>query len=284
MPITSSPSRLGPRRALLVAGLAVALGAAQPAWAEPPRDQAPTPSTASDARPAASSPDPDAAFVLPESLKAELREEIKRDVLEQARREGWAAPSLVAEWMRRFKLGADVRGRYHRAIFGAGNDNTGAFPDFNAINTGKPFDVSLNPVDTSADRFLNVDQSRTRPRLRARLGVDVDVGQGFTAGLRLGSGESSAPVSNNQTLGASGGMFSKYSFWLDRAYLKFDPRGGALSSIAVLIGRFDNPFFGTDLLWWDDLAFDGAALTARGAVGGGLTPFPLGGTIHGAKR
>ena len=122
---------------------------------------------------------------LPETVKQQLREEIKQEVLEQAKREGWAAPSAVPEWLRRFRPSGDVRGRFERAIFPSGN-GTGQLFDFNPINTGRAMDVTFN--DAATERDLDVDQNRTRPRLRARLGVDVEVTEGFSAGLRLASG------------------------------------------------------------------------------------------------
>jgi hypothetical protein len=207
---------------------------------------------------------------VPESVKAELREEIKKEVLEQAKQENWAAPNAFPDWLRRFHFAGDIRGRWERAIFGSGNANDGSFPDFNAINTNKPFDAGPNLADTANDRFLNVDQNRTRPRLRARLALDADVGQGFLAGLRLASGDGSTPVSTNQTLGGSPGNFSKYQVWLDRAFLQYTSPQGLL---AARIGRFENPFFSTDMLWDDDLNLDGVAVQLAIPTDYGVRPF-----------
>jgi hypothetical protein len=241
---------------------------------------APDPAAGQEAPPAAPPADPEPVkrvIFLPESYKLQLREEIKRDVLEQARREGWAAPNLVPPWMARFRFSGDFRGRFERIVLVPGNANGGEFPDFNAINTNKPFD--MKGVDLANDRYLNVDQSRSRSRVRARLGVAVDLGQDFSAGMRVGTGEGSTPVSSNQTLGGSGGVFSKYQVWLDRAFLKYEPGEGTPSSLALLFGRFDNPFLGTGLLWWDDLGFDGVAMKGKVDVGGGVTPFLTGGAF-----
>jgi Putative porin len=213
---------------------------------------------------------------VPESVKAELREEIKKEVLDQAKRENWAAPNAFPDWLRRFHFKGDVRGRWERSIFGAANDNTGGFPDFNAINTGKPVNVNLNLIDVANDRFLNVDQNRTRPRLRARFGADVDVGQGFTAGLRLASGDGNTPVSTNQTLGGSPGDFSKYQFWLDRAFLRYVAPGGV---IGAEMGRFENPFFSTDMLWDEDVNLDGLAVLLKVPIGHGVKPFATAGAF-----
>ncbi len=211
---------------------------------------------------------------LPESVKAALREELKQEVLAEARRESSTAPDGVPEWLRRLKLKGDIRARFERAMFGSGNANDGSFPDFNAINTNKPFDVNF--IDVANERYLNVDQNRTRPRLRARLGLDADVGQGFAAGLRFASGDGSTPVSTNQTLGGSPGDFSKYQFWLDRAFLRYQPFQQSQSykdALAIEIGRFENPFFTTDLLWDDDVNLDGIAVQVRFPAGGAVRPF-----------
>src|SRR5215467_792662 len=258
---------------------AEALEAAEPAKDAPAATaqsapaQAPAPGEAGAAAPDATK----RVVYIPEIVKAEIREEIKQEVLEQAKKENWAAPNSSPEWLKRFKPNGDVRARFERVIFGRGNANEGEFPDFNAINSGRPFDVK--GVDLSNDRFLNVDQNRSRPRLRARLGVDVDIGGGLLAGLRLASGESSSPVSANQTLGGSGGDFSRYQFWIDRAFLRWEILGGDRRGLAVEIDRFENPFFATELIWGTEVNFDGIAVQGRTRMGSSLTPFIVAGAF-----
>lgn len=207
---------------------------------------------------------------LPEGVKAQLRQEIKEEVLAQAKREGWAAPNASPDWAKRFTFNGDVRSRYERVAFPQGNA-VGELLDFHAINTGKPFD--LNRLDFANERFLNVDHNRERPRLRARLGADVDLGKGFLAGLRLASGDSSSPVSTNQTLGGAPGNFSKYQFWLDRAFLEYEPFHGERGRLHARIGRFPNPFLATDLVWDDDINFDGIAVQSELGLAWGVKPF-----------
>ncbi|HEY2138857.1 MAG TPA: putative porin [Chthoniobacterales bacterium] len=210
---------------------------------------------------------------IPESVKAQLREEIKEEVMQQARDERWAAPRTMPEWVSRVRLFADIRMRYEGDFFPDGNDNTGAFPNFNAINTGPPFDIT----GTTFSPQLNVDQDRERIRLRVRLGVAADLGDNFTAGIRLGTGENNSPVTTNQSLGvansAQGGNFSKYAIWLDRGFVKYEVGGTPDADFSAWLGRFDNPWFGTDLIWDDDLGFDGLALQGRYNVYPGVTPF-----------
>lgn len=200
---------------------------------------------------------------VPEFVKKQIREEVKQEVLAQAREERWAAPRSFPEWVSRYTLFGDLRLRAEGIFYPAGNDNTGAFPNFNAINSGSPFDVA----GTVFSPQNNVDRDRQRERIRARFGADIDLGEGYTAGARLATGENNSPVTTNQSLGASGG-FSKYAVWLDRAFLRYRGR-----NFSVTAGRFDNPFFSTQMIFDEDLGFDGAAATLKIARGDNLKPF-----------
>src|SRR5262249_22412667 len=216
---------------------------------------------------------------VPEVVKKQIREEIKEEVLTQAREENWAAPRTFPEWASRFSFFADIRGRYEGDFFPAGNDNTGAFPNFNAINTGPPFDVR----GTTFSPQINVDQDRERFRLRVRFGLAVDLAENFTAGIRIATGENNSPVTTNQSLGLAnqgqGGNFSRYAIWLDRAFLRYELGTDTNGYFSVLLGRFDNPFFSSDLIWDDDLGFDGIAVQGKYEVAKGIVPFVVGGAF-----
>ena len=212
---------------------------------------------------------------VPDVVKQQLRDEIKQEVMTQARQENWADPRALPDWVTKFRFFGDIRVRYEGDFYPSGNDNTGAFPIFNTINTGAPFDVG--PVSgTAFSPQNNVDQDRNRFRLRARLGTEVDLGEGFTAGIRIATGNDDSPVTENQTIGgangAQGGDFSKYSIWLDRAFIKYDI-GSPNKGLSLSIGRFDNPFYSTSIIWADEIGFDGLAMKGRYEVGGGFTPF-----------
>lgn len=190
---------------------------------------------------------------VPEFVKKQIRDEVKQEVLAQAREERWAAPRTLPEWVNRYTLFGDLRLRAEGIFYPAGNDNTGAFPNFNAINTGAPFDVAGSTFSPQN----NVDRDRQRERLRLRLGADIDLGENYTAAARLATGENNSPVTTNQSLGATGG-FSKYAVWLDRAFIRY--QSGLLAFTA---GRFDNPFFSTPLIFDEDLGFDGIVASAK---------------------
>jgi Uncharacterized protein conserved in bacteria len=211
---------------------------------------------------------------VPEVVRDKIKDDLKHEVLAHAESEGWVAPNRIPGWVDRIRPYADLRFRYEGDFFPGGNDATGAFPNFNAINTGAPFNVAGNEFSSQ----LNVDQDRNRFRLRARLGVEADLGDHFTAGARIATGQDNSPVSTNQSIGlpyqGQGGNFSKYAIWLDRAYLQWQLTGDPKKDVGLLVGRFDNPFFSTtSIVWDDDLGFDGIALQAAYEVVSGVTPF-----------
>jgi hypothetical protein len=214
---------------------------------------------------------------VPEIVKDEMRSQIKDELRREAKEDGPLPPQYqLPEWVLAFHPTADIRLRYEHIGFPAGNDTTGAFPNFNVINTGPPF-------DTTGALFApqyNTDQDRQRARFRLRLGADIDLGDSFTMGVRLGTGDSNSPVSGNQSFGGTnlgpggnfaqqGGQFAKYAIWLDRAFLRWQP----IDSLAVTVGRFDNPFFSTTAIYSEDLGFDGLALQVQHEVADGIEPF-----------
>jgi len=213
---------------------------------------------------------------VPQSVKNQMSEEIRQDVMAQAREENWAAPNSVPEWVSRFTLFGDVRVRYEGNFFPSGNA-TGLgsnFFNYNSINTSStPYDftgLALPP-------YNNVDQDRNRARLRVRFGTEVDLTRGFSAGIRLATGESNSPVSPNQSLGAAnngqGGNFSKYAVWLDRSYIKYELGNKPDKKMSFSFGRFENPFFSTDMIYDDDLGFDGVAVSGKYQATEGVVPF-----------
>jgi hypothetical protein len=209
-------------------------------------------------------------------VRNQIANAVAAQVTAQQQAQGYSGNTQVPEWVNRIHISGDFRFRDEEDLFPRGNANTGQFPNFNAINTGAPFDTSAS--NTNFPPSLNVDQNRNRFRLRARIGVDADLGQGFTLGFRLATGENDSPVSENQTLGgapggAQGGNFSKDAIWLDRAFIAYTPQLGGGLNLKLEAGRFDNPFFSTNLIWADDLGFDGIAGTASYKVNDALTPF-----------
>ena len=225
--------------------------------------------------PPAPSDDETRVHFIPDVVKKQMTDEIKQDVMAEAKDENWAAPNKVPDWVTRVHMTADFRTMYQGDFFSNSNDTTGAFPNFNSINSGAPFDTA----GTEFSPQWNVNQDRELFRLRVRAGAEFDMNDGFTMGIRVGTGQDNQPVSENQTIGAAnggqGGDFSKYAIWLDRGFLKWqyqaddDPR----KSLTVMIGRTDNPYFSTSMTWARDLGFDGLTLEGSYPISRWAVPF-----------
>lgn len=225
---------------------------------------------------APASPDDVRVTYVPEPVKTQIKEEIKLELATDRASNKWAGNILIPKWVDKVHPFFDFRLRYEGDYFPNGNDVTGAFPNFNAINTGLPFDTTGNQFAPQ----LNADQNRNQFRIRARFGADINMGENFTSGFRVATGQNNSPVSTNQSMGLAnsatqgqGGNFSKYAIWLDRAFLRYDLPLNDKPLITAWAGRFENPFFSTRLIWDEDLGFDGGAFKAEYEVLPGVKPF-----------
>ena len=214
---------------------------------------------------------------IPETVRNQIREQVTADLVTKVRDGDVKIAGSTPEWTERIKWFGDFRFRSRNDIFPEGNDNTGAFPIFNQINTGAPFDVS----GTLFSPQYNVDQDRYRMQLRARLGMEATLGEGWYAGMRFGTGENNNPVSQNQGLGSAGGgqggQFSKYALWLDRAFLRYERGSDLADNLNFYFGRFDSPFYATEVIWNENIGFDGIAFKGQKVANDHLKFFAAGG-------
>lgn len=98
------------------------------------------------------------------------------------------------------------------------------------------------------DRSTNSNQ-RSRFRFRLRLDADVKLTDNFSAGVELQT--NNVADSGNQTF-TNG--FGDYDIFISKAYLRYKNDWLTLSG-----GKFDNPFYSTDLVWDPDINPNGAA-------------------------
>lgn len=187
---------------------------------------------------------------VPESVKTEIREQVKQEVLAQAKQERWGDPGALPGWIDSIQFEGDLRLRMEQDMFA--KNNTPA-SQYSAQTAGPAYDVDL--TNTTEDRF--------RMALRARFGFTAKVDDTVSAGFRLATGSLSSPASTSQTLGANANNFNRYTIGLDRAYLRWEP----VRWLRLDGGRMPNPFYSTDLVWAEDLAFDGVAATAKAHLG-----------------
>lgn len=195
---------------------------------------------------------------VPEVVKNEIREQIKQEVIAQARNERWAEPNAVPRWLDGIKLEGDLRLRYQTDRF----DRHNTVPLDYIIQSVTSYTTRaadlLGTTSASPAPSANTTANRDRLRLRARLGILASIADEWKGGLRLATGSAADRVSTNQTLGQD---WNKYSLLVDRAYLTYAP----VDWLGITGGRIANPWFSTDLVWDEDLNFEGLAATIKPA-------------------
>ena len=154
----------------------------------------------------------------------ELREEADKNFTQ-----AYSVKSGMPEWVTSLKFNGDFRGRFE----GFYSDN---------------------------DDYVD----RNRWRYRARFGMTATLLEGFEIGLRLGSGDIDSyptagvdPISNNQTFSNNG---SKKGIFLDLAYGKWTPWNGPKGSASMALGKIENPFVFSDLVFDADYTPEGLGM------------------------
>ncbi|MGG2019993.1 putative porin [Pseudomonas sp. S8] len=206
-------------------------------------------STAVAAGPVAAPGDVRVQYV-PAAVRDQIRDQVKAEVMATAKQENWAAPNTFPDWASRISFDGDIRLRDESRYYSGSNSNE--IVDFAKLNNNGPYDVNPNS-STNLPPLLNTREDRTNLfRLRARLGMKAVISPEWTAGIRIGTGSDNNPVSTTQNLG---GGFAKKDIWLDQGYLNWKPT----DELTLTGGRFANPFMSTDMLYSNDLNFDGVA-------------------------
>jgi putative porin len=181
---------------------------------------------------------------VPEAVREQITEQVKQDVLAQAKTERWGDPDSFPDWLRRVTFYGDVR-------FRAQADR---YPTDNIPNA--PVAV-LNAYGVNVANSTDADNLW---RIRARFGFDAKIADTVNIGIGLatgGVGADANPGSENQTLG---NYESHSTVGLDRAYIAYHPEPWAIFSF----GRLGNPFYHpTTLVWADDVSLEGIVATFR---------------------
>jgi hypothetical protein len=167
--------------------------------------------------------------ILSEKEAQDLRDESDKDFTT-----AFQSKVGMPDWVTGYKLSGDFRGRFEQ--YASPNKNAG-------------------------------DHVRFRYRLRA--GLTVSMFDNLEAGFRLGSGDpvsgysTATPLSNSSTFGND---WTKKAVFIDTAYGKWTPinSGGWLASVTV--GKMDNPFSFTPMVFDVDLTPEGAAVQSSWAV------------------
>jgi hypothetical protein len=197
---------------------------------------------------------------VPQVVRDQVREEVKQDVLAQAKQEGWGKPEPLPGWVSRMKFEGEVKFRLQSNHLPSANAPVGTYVDVQTTNTSGQLSL------------LNTQGDSTLMRSQFRFGVVAPVDDWVTAGARLTTGNLASPVTQYQTLGTT---FGRAVIGLDRAYLKLEPAQWA----TIWLGKFSNPWFSTDLVWYEDLSFEGAVAGLHHEFGTRTTPFITAGVL-----
>ena len=132
----------------------------------------------------------------------------------------------MADWVSSYKISGDFRGRYEHF-------------------------ASDNRAFNLYDRY----------RYRLRFGMTVNMQDNLELGFRLGSGDPKAsggnPLSQNSTLQ---GDFSDKNIYIDAAYGRWMPVNYDGLTTVITVGKMDNPFNYTWMVFDPDLTPEGASL------------------------
>ncbi|ROM13074.1 hypothetical protein BK643_26190 [Pseudomonas protegens] len=209
---------------------------------------------------------------VPAIVRDQIRDQVKAEVMATAKQENWAQPNTFPDWISRISFDGDIRLRDESRFFADNNSNE--IVDYAKLNDSGPYDVNKD-TNSKLPPLLNTREDRDNLfRLRARLGMKAVISPEWTAGIRIGTGSDNNPVSTTQTLG---GGFGKKDIWLDQGYLTWK----ATQDLTLTGGRIANPFYATDMLYSNDLNFDGVAaifnhkLSSDWGLFGTLGAFPV---------
>ncbi|MDT9645873.1 putative porin [Pseudomonas sp. JV245A] len=209
---------------------------------------------------------------VPAIVRDQIRDQVKAEVMATAKQENWAQPNTFPDWISRISFDGDIRLRDESRFFADNNSNE--IVDYAKLNDSGPYDVNKD-TNSKLPPLLNTREDRDNLfRLRARLGMKAVISPEWTAGIRIGTGSDNNPVSTTQTLG---GGFGKKDIWLDQGYLTWK----ATQDLTLTGGRIANPFYSTDMLYSNDLNFDGVAaifnhkLSSNWGLFGTLGAFPV---------
>ncbi len=188
--------------------------------------------------------------------KAQIRNEVREEVMTQARAERWGVPGATPSWVDRLRIEGDFRYRHQsdRPL----SDNTPAVAYQASIadtSQGLMRAPEFALSDGNNNTRGNATEGRSRERIRLRLGLIAKVSDDVGVGVRLATGNADDRVSTNQTLGNN---FNKVALFVDRAFVKLDGPWG----LSAQLGRMANPWLSTDMVWSENLNFDGLAFKA----------------------
>ena len=79
---------------------------------------------------------------IPQTVRDQIRDEVKAEVMVQAKEENWAQPNTFPDWVSRITIDGDVRVRDESRLYSGNNSNE--IVDFAKLNAKGPYDLNRN--------------------------------------------------------------------------------------------------------------------------------------------
>jgi len=120
---------------------------------------------------------------VPEVVRNQIRDDVKKDVMAQAQAEGWANPNVAPPWLDHITFFGDLRFQDQLNFYQ--KDNISPYIDFATFNNNGPIDVNAttNPAGLP---FLNTRTDRLNQLIiRARFGATYKVDDNVAMTVRL---------------------------------------------------------------------------------------------------
>lgn len=213
---------------------------------------APASAPAQDSAPKPVEPPKVRVIYLSDSERERIKQELKEEVLKEAREQNWAVPHSVPEWVNRIHFSGDITVRDESDFYDKANSRQ-VFNFQSMVSSGSPTNLQITQGQPLPFPLLNTTENRNLLRERVHLGLHADVSDTVESVIRLSTGNSGSPASPTVTLGSD---FARQNFLLDRAYINYHASG----NLSLAAGRMENPFYSpTRLMWYDQLSFDGLA-------------------------
>src|SRR5438105_1223815 len=148
--------------------------------------------------------------------------------------DAFKAKTGISDWVTGLKFSGDFRGRFEQ----------------NNAESAEYFD-------------------RNRYRMRLRVGLVASVGEQFDVGFRIATGNpqtnpggalvGGSPITANQDFNS---LESRKFLWVDAAYARWNAVQAGDFTLSATIGKMDNPFQLSNMVWDYDINPEGGALQA----------------------
>ena len=91
---------------------------------------------------------------IPQTVRDQIRDEVKAEVMSQARNENWAQPNTFPDWVSRISFDGDIRLRDESRYYNGSNSNE--ITDFAKLNRDGPYDVNPNTSSSLPPLLLSL--------------------------------------------------------------------------------------------------------------------------------